>query len=56
MNFESITVHEYEGNDFDRSRKAKLYENGKLEYLPEPDYPDEEEEELIDEEEDEDSV
>lgn len=53
MNYESITVHEYDGNNFDRSREAKLFENGTLEYFPEPEY---EEEELIEEEEDEASV
>jgi hypothetical protein len=53
MDYELITVHEYDGNNFDRSREAKLFENGKLDYLAEPEY---EEEELIEEEEDEDSV
>lgn len=55
MNYEIITVHEYYGNNFDRSREAMLFENGRLEFFPEPEY-EEVEEEVIEEEEDEDSV
>jgi hypothetical protein len=44
MSFEIITVNEFYGNNFSYKRQAKLYENGTLEYLPEPDIQDEEEE------------
>jgi hypothetical protein len=54
MDYEIIMVHEYDGNNFDRSREAKLFTNGTLEYEPEPEY--DEDDELIEEEEDEDSV
>jgi len=36
MSYEIITVNEYYGNNFCSKRQAKLYENGKLEYLPIP--------------------
>jgi hypothetical protein len=49
----TIRVNEYDGNDFNRSREAKLYENGTIEYLPEPDYEEEEHEQVTDQEEDE---
>jgi hypothetical protein len=53
MKYEVLTVNEYCGNYFTKSYEAKLYENGKLEPLPEPDYPDIEEfEEPEDNEED----
>jgi hypothetical protein len=49
MSFVIITVHEHYGNFFSRSREAKLFENGTLEYLPEPVYEDDEynEEEVL---------
>lgn len=43
MDYEIITVHEYSGNNFERVYKAKLYENGSLEYLPEPEIEEDEE-------------
>jgi hypothetical protein len=43
---EIITVHEYFGNNFSTTRQAKL-ENGRLEYLPEPEYEEEDEEEQL---------
>lgn len=36
MSFEIITVNEYYGNNFCSKRQAKLYENGKLEFIPIP--------------------
>lgn len=45
MDYVIINVHEYYGNDFCGSRKAKYYEATRtIEYLPEPDYADLEEE------------
>jgi hypothetical protein len=49
MDYELITVREYWGNNFEGSRQAKLYADGRLVYEPEPDYPDEDEEEDDDE-------
>jgi hypothetical protein len=43
MNYEIITVNEYFGNNLERTRQAKLYKNGTLEFLPEPVYEDDEE-------------
>ena len=42
---EVITVSEYYGNNLETVRQAILYRDGTIEYLPEPDY--EEEEEII---------
>jgi hypothetical protein len=50
MNFELITVNEYYGNSYCGSREAKLYTDGRLEYIPLPEYPDDD----LDEEEDDD--
>ncbi|WP_158553339.1 hypothetical protein [Peribacillus saganii] len=36
MGFELITVNEYCGNNYCGSQQAKLYEDGRLEYLPPP--------------------
>ncbi|MBV7509782.1 hypothetical protein KW850_32405 [Bacillus sp. sid0103] len=47
MSYEIIQVNEYYGNNFSGSRLAKLYSNGRLEYLPEPDPPEENEEEQL---------
>lgn len=44
MRYQIITVNEYYSNEFVISREAKLYENGALEYLPEPEYKEDEEE------------
>ncbi|MGP6151340.1 hypothetical protein [Priestia flexa] len=46
---EVIDVYEHWGNNFETTRQAILYRDGTIEYLPEPDY--EEEEEIIEEEE-----
>lgn len=46
---EVITVSEYYGNNLETTRQAILYRDGTIEYLPEPDY-EEEEEEIIEEE------
>nr|WP_263327856.1 hypothetical protein [Neobacillus sp. Marseille-Q6967] len=53
MDYEIITVYEYYGNNLEQTRQAKLYANGILEYLPEPEWPDEEIEEVSDEDEEE---
>jgi hypothetical protein len=44
MDYEIITVNEYYGNNFSYKRQAILYEDGTLEYLPEPEPPEEQEE------------
>ncbi|MEH6992615.1 hypothetical protein V7075_07855 [Neobacillus drentensis] len=49
MEYEIITVNHYWGNSFEGSRQAKLFADGRIEYEPEPDYPDFEEEEDDDE-------
>jgi hypothetical protein len=58
MSFVIITVHEHEGNFFSHSREAKLYENGTLEYLPEPVYEEDEDDLIVtmDDEEEEEEV
>ncbi|WP_263629538.1 hypothetical protein [Bacillus tianshenii] len=43
MAYEIIQVNHYYGNNFSGSKWAKLYENGRLEYLPDK----EEEEESV---------
>ena len=50
VDYEIITIHEYFGNNFSRSRQAKLYSNGLIEYLPEPEYEDTPDEEKDEEE------
>ncbi|MCG7314929.1 hypothetical protein MHL30_17560 [Priestia flexa] len=47
---EVIDVYEHWGNNFETVRKAILYRDGTIEYLPEPEY-EEGEEEIIEEEE-----
>jgi hypothetical protein len=46
MSYEIITVNEYYGNNLSSKKQAKLYENGWLEYLPDPE-PEEQEESVI---------
>jgi hypothetical protein len=46
MEYEFINVDEYYGNNFERTRQAKLYKDGTLEYLPEPEYEDQNDEQL----------
>jgi len=45
MKFEIVFVNEYSGNNFCGRREARYYENGHLEYIPEPDLPDEDDDE-----------
>lgn len=56
MNFEIITIHEHYGNFAEGSREAKLFADGSIEYVPEPDYPDEDLVDTYDQEEEEDDV
>ncbi|MEH7505137.1 hypothetical protein V7152_24595 [Neobacillus drentensis] len=39
--YELITLREYWGNHLESTRTAKLFSDGRLEFEPEPDYPDE---------------
>jgi hypothetical protein len=50
--YELILVYEYWGNSFEGTREAKLYADGRLDYIPLPEYPDDDlEEEEADEDE-----
>ncbi|MBT2700654.1 hypothetical protein J7E79_25285 [Bacillus sp. ISL-40] len=47
MKYEIINVHHYNCNNFEGTREAKLYENGMLVYLSEPEYEEEDEEQCV---------
>ncbi|MBY6087009.1 hypothetical protein [Priestia flexa] len=40
---ELITVYEHSGNNFETARQAILYRDGSIDYLPEPEYEEDEE-------------
>jgi hypothetical protein len=44
MEYEIINIRTYYANCLESTRQAKLFPCGRIEELPEPDYPDDEEE------------